>query len=1098
MTCGSCGRDNAADARFCSSCGHFLLRWPGPSTRLMPRRHTPGHLADRVRSAAVAEGERKHVTVLFADLRNSMELLAARDPEEARAVLDPVLELMMAAVHQYDGLVNQVMGDGIMALFGAPLALEDHAVRAAFAALRMQESARAYAAQLPKALGTVIGIRVGLNSGEVVVRSIGSDLRMDYTAVGQTTHLASRMEQAAAPGSILVTPDTAALVGGYVVLEPLGPMRIKGLEAPMEVFEITGAGQARSRLQAAAARGLTPFVGRTGDLQVMIAALEHARAAHGQLVCVGGEAGVGKSRLLWEFIHSEHTQGCLLLEGQAGSYTTGASYAPIIDLLRKYFEIEERQDHEAIRVHVASRLQARDRSLQAFVPAFLALLDVPVHDPGWAELDPLLRRARSIEGIRRLLVTESERQPVVLTLEDLHWADSETHAVLDAIIETLPNSRILLLASYRPEYHDAWSAHRCHSFVRLDPLPPASVETLLSTMLGDDAGLERLKDIVREQAAGNPLFLEESVRALVETEALTGARGAYRLSRPVSAVQIPPSVLALIAARIDRLPERDKQLLQSAAVIGKDVPAALLVSIAGLSPDDLRTSLGRLQGGEFLYERSLFPDLEYTFKHALTHEVAYGSLLKDRRRALHGQIVDAVTAVYGDRLPEHVERLAHHARQSERWTQAVDYCWQAGRKAMARSANREAVTYFDQALSALASHPDGTRGLDKAFDIRLDLRSALIPLGEFPRIFQTLHELESLAEQMEDVRRQGLVAALMAGAYPNLGRSEQATAYGERARQIARATGDAAIDILANTYLGASYYFLGKYQQSVECTRRVVTLLPRERSHESFGVAIRPAVFARGFLCWSLSEQGHLDEAEEVAREALDLAEAVGHPQTVVAGLLALGTLYVRRGDVALAIAPFERARELCHRHDVRLWKPIFAAFLGYSLALSARFADAELLLREALDEAELMRLGSFHSQMILWLSEARLLMGAVIDAEKLADDALESTHDKGEAGLEPWALRLVAEVSTHREPLDVSRAEELYYQAMRQAERLGAHPLVARCHLDLGRLHRRAGEDQEARHHLATAAVLFREMKMRLWSDRAEAELRRLPGEAS
>ena len=874
MICSSCNRENPADARFCSSCGHFLLQ-----------ANTPTHLAARVRSQVLDEGERKHVTVLFADVKSSMELLAERDPEDARRLLDPVLQLMMTAVHQYDGLVNQVMGDGIMALFGAPLALEDHAVRAAYAALRMQESARAYAAQLPKALGAVVSIRVGLNSGEVVVRSIGSDLRMDYTAVGQTTHLAARMEQAAAPGSILISADTAALVGGYVVLEPLGPIRIKGLDAGMEVFEITRAGQARSRLQVAAARGLTPFVGRGNDVRRMLHALDRARAGHGQLVGVVGDPGVGKSRLLWEFIHSEHTEGCLLLEGQAASYTKEASYAPIIDLLRKYFEIEERQDQEAIRVQVASRIQARDGALQPFVPAFLALLDVPARDPEWTALDPSLRRARAIEGIRRLLVSESQRQPVVLALEDLHWADSETHVVLEAIVETLPNTRVLVLASYRPDYAHAWGKRSFYTHLRLDPLMPESVATLLSTLLGDDAGLGRLKDLVREQTGGNPLFLEESVRALVETEALTGARGAYRLSRPVAALQIPPSVISLLAARIDRLAERDKHLLQSAAVIGKDVPAALLVSIAELSEDDLRASLARLQAAEFLYERSLFPDLEYTFKHALTHEVAYGSLLRDRRRDLHGRIVDGISAVYRDRLPEHVERLAHHAQQSERWTQAVDFCWQAGRKAIARSANREAVGYFEQALEALEHHVDeGT--LDQAFDIRLDLRSALIPLGEFARVFQMLHELESLAERLHDRRRQGLVYALMAGAYPNLGRADQAVVYGEQAREIAAEIGDSTIAILANTYLGVAHYFLGDYQGCLDCTRRVIELLPRERSHESFGVAIRPAVFARGFLCWALSDLGRFDEGEAMARETLEIAEAVGHPQTVVSGLL--------------------------------------------------------------------------------------------------------------------------------------------------------------------------------------------------------------------
>ena len=1089
MICRNCRHDNAAGSRFCSSCGQALGAAPGaPGSRPS----LPTHLAERVRSLGVAEGERKHVTVLFADLRNSMELLTERDPEEARALLDPVLECMIAAVHQYDGLVNQVMGDGIMALFGAPLALEDHAVRAAYAALRMQESVRAYAAQLPRGRGTPISIRVGLNSGEVLVRSIGNDLHMDYTAVGQTTHLASRMEQAATPGSILVTAGTAVLVDGYVVLEPLGPMRIKGLETPIEVFEIVRAGQARSRLQVAAARGLTPFVGRDAEMRHLAGALDQARAARGRLVAVVGEAGVGKSRLLWEFIHSGHTEGCVVLEGQSAPYDKEASYAPIIDALRKYFEIQERQDQEEIRVDVASRLHARDGELAPFVPAFLALLDIPVEDPEWTALDPLLRRQRTIEGVRRLLLSESRIQPVVLALEDLNWADSETRAVLDAIVEMLPNARILVMVSYRPEYEHAWDERASwYRELRLAPLLPESIETLLGLLLGEDPSLAPLKDTLPGQTAGNPLWLEESVQSLVETGVLTGTRGAYRLTRPLPTVHIAQSLLALLAARIDRLSQRDKQIVQSAAVIGKDVPAALLESIVDLPGDELRQSLARLQTGEFLYERSLFPDLEYTFKHALTHEVAYGSLLKEQRRALHGRIVNAIGALYGDRLPEHVERLAHHAQRSERWPEAVDYCRQAGQKAMARSANREAVAYFDQALAALQHCPDDGGAIETAFEIHLDLRSALIPLGEFMRVFQILHELESLAKRLEDPRRQGLVAALMAGVYPSLGQADQAVHYGERASRIAAELGDQTIDVLANTYLGAAYFSLGQCERSIECTRRVVRLLPGERSHNSFGVAIRPAVFARGFLCWALSELGRFQEAEGEARETLELAEVIGHPQTVVAGLLTLGTFHVRRGDVALAVGPFERARELCQRHDIPLWRPVFASFLGYSLALSARFPEAESLLREAIDHASMMRMVVFHSQMIMWLSEARLLTGAVEEAAELADEALRNTRERGEAVLEAWALRLGAEVTTQREPLDAVRAEGLYRDAMKRAEGLGVRPLTARCHLGLGALYRRTGKAHDARVHLSTAVDLFREMQMRLWSDRVDAEIR-------
>jgi class 3 adenylate cyclase/tetratricopeptide (TPR) repeat protein len=1086
MICPSCTKDNAADSRFCSSCGCFL--WSS-ETRLTPEAYTPTHLAERVRSVAMAEGERKHVTVLLADLKNSMELLTARDPEEARAILDPVLKCMMAAVHQYDGLVNQVMGDGIMALFGAPLALEDHAVRAAYAALRMQESVRAYAAQLPRNLGAAIGIRVGLNCGEVLVRSIGSDLHMDYTAVGQVTHLAARMEQAAAPGSVLVTADMAALIDGYVVLNPMGPMRIKGFDAPKEVFEIVRAGQARSRLQAAAARGLTPFVGRGAQMQRLVHALDEARAARGQVVGVIGEAGVGKSRLVWEFIHSDHTQGCLLLEGQAASYTKEVSYAPIIDMLKKYFEIRESQDQDEIRAQVANQLHMRDSSLGPFVSAFLDLLDIPVGDPEWLALDPLLRRARTIDGIRRLLLLESRRQPVVLALEDLNWADSETDAVINALMDALSNARILVLLSHRSEYRHSWDAKSLYTGLRLDPLLPESIGTLLDTLLGDDPSLGHLKDVLWTQTAGNPLFFEESIKALVETEVLTGTRGAYRLTRPLPRVPIPASLVPLLAARIDRLAPQDKQLLQAAAVIGKDVPAALLASVAELPENDLRMCLARLQAGEFLYERSLFPDLEYTFKHALTHEVAYGSLLKDRRRALHGRIVDAFTALHRERLPEHVERLAHHAQRSERWLQAIDYCRQAGLKAMARSANREAVAYLDEALESLRHVPEESRAAAQEFDIRLDLRSALIPLGEFPRIFQLLRELESLAERLGDPRRQGLVAALMAGAYPTIGRPDQAVTHGERAREIASELGDRNISVLANTYLGAAYFSLGEHERSIEAARRVVSLLPRELSHESFGVAIRPAVYMRGYLSWSLSELGLFAEAEASAREALELAEAAGHPQTIAAGLVSVGTFHVRHGNVEHAVGPFERARDLCQRHDIPLFRPVVSSFLGYALALSARFTEAESILRQALEQAALMRMATYHSQTIMWLGEARFLMGAVEEASELAREALRITRERREAGLEAWALRLAAEVATRHEVLDVP--EGLYRQAMERAEHLGLRPLTARCHLGLGSLYRRAGKDQEAHAHLVAAAALFRNMQMPLWIERVDAESR-------
>src|SRR5215208_1397896 len=433
-----------------------------------------------------------------------MELLADRDPEEERAILDPVLERMMEAVHRYEGTVNQVMGDGIMALFGAPLAHEDHAVRACYAALRMQEAVKQYAEEIRRAEGATVQIRVGLNSGEVVVRSIGSDLHMDYTAVGQTTHLAARMEQSATPGAVLIAPDTLRLVEGYVQIKALGPISVKGLDEPIEVYEIVGAGASRTRLQAAAARGFTRFVGRNAELEVLRQTLERAGAGRGQVVAAVGEPGVGKSRLMYEFTHSHRTQSWLVLASGSVSYGKATAYLSVIDLLKSYCGIEARDDQRRIREKVAGKLLMLDEALRPLLPAVLSLLDVPVDDVAWAALDPPQRRQRTLDACKRVLLRESQEQPLLLVFEDLHWIDAETQALLDSLVESLPTARVLLLVNYRPEYEHGWGSKTYYQQLRLDPLPPMSADAFLHALLGDDPNLAPLKQLLIERTEGNP------------------------------------------------------------------------------------------------------------------------------------------------------------------------------------------------------------------------------------------------------------------------------------------------------------------------------------------------------------------------------------------------------------------------------------------------------------------------------------------------------------------------------------------------------------------------------------------------------------------
>jgi predicted ATPase/class 3 adenylate cyclase len=1098
LKCPHCGEAATPGKRFCASCGGSLVAVPAAPVAPpapTPDSYTPKHLAERIlTSRAALEGERKQVTVLFADLKGSMELLADRDPEEARAILDPVLERMMEAVHRYEGTVNQVLGDGIMALFGAPLALEDHAVRACYAALRMQESIKQYADELRRTEGVLIQVRVGLNSGEVVVRSIGNDLRMDYTAVGQTTHLAARMEQLAAPGSILLTPDTLRLAEGHVQVTALGPMHVKGLDAPVAVYELVGAGLARSRLQAAAARGLTQFVGREAELEALRRTLDLAGHSHGQVVALVGEPGVGKSRLVWELCHSHRMQGWLVLETGSVPYGKATAYLPVIDLLRTYCGIEARDDPRRSREKVLGKVLNLDGALRPTLPALLALLDVPTEDPAWDALDPPQRRQRTLDACKRLLLRESQVQPLLLVCEDLHWVDTETQALLDSLVESLPTARMLLLVNYRPEYEHRWGHKTYYTQLRLDPLPPESAEALLGVLLGADTGLGPLKRLLVARTEGNPFFLEESVRSLVETAVLAGERGAYRLAKPLAGTQVPATVQAVLAARIDRLPPEEKRLLQSAAVIGKDVPFVLLQTIAELREEPLRQGLANLQAAEFLYETTLFPDLEYTFKHALTHEVAYRSLLHERRRAIHGQIVVAIETLYPDRLAEHMERLGHHAFRGEEWVKAASYLPQAGAKAAGRSAHGEAVAYFEQALGALAHLPESPDTLEQAIDVRFDLRNSLYPLGEAERVYAYLQEAEALAGALKDPRRLGWVSVYVSSTAWLLGALDRAVEAGQRALHIASTLEDVALQVETTYRLGHAYWALGDYRRATTFLTQTAESLQGEQIHERFGLPGLPASTSRGWLARCLAELGEFAQGIAQGQESVRIAEAVDHPFSLTGAYGHLGFLSLYQGDVEKAIPVLQRALAVSEVGEIRLLLGFNLSTLGYAYARAGRVDEGLRLLEQGV-EMVASSLLPFHPLAITWLSEAYHLAGRAEDARALASRALTLARERKGRGIEAGALRLLGEIATHADPCDTDEAERYYRQALALAEELSMRPLVAHCHLGLGILYQQLGRYEQAEGEIGTAAERYRAMEMTFWLEQAETALERTAG---
>jgi class 3 adenylate cyclase/tetratricopeptide (TPR) repeat protein len=1103
MPCAACGFVSNAGSTFCGGCGTALAQTKSAarapaSAYVSPEAYTPAHLADRILGGRAAlEGERKQITVMFADLKGSMELLAERDPEEARLILDPVLERMMEAVHRYEGTVNQVMGDGIMALFGAPVAREDHAIRAGYAALRMKETIGSLGDELEPRLGFRPQIRIGMNSGEVVVRAIGSDLRMDYSAVGQTTHLAARMEQLATPGTILVTEAFTRLTESYLHFKPLGLVSVKGLPEPVDVFDLSGAEPTRARFQAAASRGLSRLVGREGELEFLYASLERAEHRGGQVVAVVGEPGVGKSRLFHELVRSSRMQGWIVLETGSVSYGHRASWMPVRDLLLTFFQIDERASASDVRARVTAGLAALDPSLQDVVPAVLALLDVPVDDSRWGGLDPEQRRQATLDGVRRVLVWQSRVRPLLLVFENLHWIDAETQTFLNRLVDGLPGTRILLLVNYRPEYTHGWANRTYFEQLRLDPLEPASAEEMLHTILGDAPDLLPLKSLLIERTQGNPFFLEESTRTLIETRVVVGQRGAFHLAKALSSVRVPATVQAILAARIDRLDPQDKQMLQAAAVIGREFSRPLLLAVVGGDEGDLASRLARLQAAEFLYESSLFPEIAYTFKHVLTQEVAYGGFLQDKRRVLHARILEAMEALWADRLAAEVEHLAHHAFRGEAWGKAVTYLRQAGSKALERSASRDAVDFLEQALAALEHLPDDRGTMEQSIDIRLDLRRALVPLADRRRIFHHMQQAESLARALGDERRLSWIAYALAHYHYLSNDQERAQEVGRRALELSGGA-DLAHEIAVNVLLGYSFHMTGNYRQATVVLRRNIDALSGDRVRERFGLPIFPAfpsVTSRERMVRCLAELGEFTEGLRLGEEGMRIAEEIDHAASFTAMCLGYGSLHMRREDLDRALRVLERGMEVGRRGSIYIYVFSLAAAVGRVQVLTGHVKEGLALMTEAVTEAAAKATALGQAVRLAWLAEGLLVAGEIEPAWERAQEALDYSRRFMEKGQEAWTLHLLGDISCQRSPVNREGAERFYRDAMAIAEPLGMRPAVAHCHLGLGELYAREGRGEAAQGHLGTAAASFRELGIASLQGRAERQLGTPPG---
>jgi class 3 adenylate cyclase len=930
-TCPGCGTAVRLGARFCGGCGAGLGEAPRASQRPTPVSYTPKHLAEKILgSRATLEGERKQVTVLFADVKGSMELAEQLDAEEWHKIMDRFFQILTDGVHRFEGTVNQFTGDGIMALFGAPIAHEDHAQRACWAALHLRGTLRTYADQLRVEHGLSFAVRMGLNSGEVVVGRIGDDLRMDYTAQGHTVGLAQRMEQLAEPGKALLTEHTARLVQGLFALRDLGPARVKGATAPVRLHELLEVGPMRTRLDVSRARGFSRFVGRTDELTGVEAALARALDGDGRVVGVVGEPGVGKSRLCDELVERARARGITVHTARAVAHGATIPFLPVLELLRGIVGITADDDDEAARRKIAGTAVRLDPALTDALPLLFDLLGVADPADPLPRMDPETRQERVAAMLKRLVRARSRREAVVILFEDLHWIDAASAVFLEDLVEAVVGTRTLLLVNFRPEYGTPWKERPYYEEIALVPLGPAAIAELLGDLLGSDPSLPDLAERIRVHTGGNPFFIEETVAALAEAGTLVGAKGAYRLAGSTAELVLPATVHAVLAARIDRLGEREKHVLQTAAVIGKDFAAPLLRDVVGLPEPDLAAALDRLTRAELVHETALYPAAEYAFKHPLTQEVAYRSQLGDRRARVHAAVAHAIEAGSADRLDERAALLAYHWEHAgEAWVAAGWHRraaeWVGGRD------RRETLRHWIQVRALLAKVPESDASAELGCLARTGLLGNASLLGHAEVDAQTVFaEGMRLAERLETPALRIVLLTRMAYARITAGAVEEALTYSGEAVRLADASGDETLPLLARMDRYLALWNAGRLRESLAMIQVCEAMATRHPERRLVGgLSINPLGMLPAHHASLLVEMGGLREAALTMDAAMQVGRTRKDPEVLTLAHLAGADLHRMIGDAELALRHARQAVEFADAGGIIVLRVAAFYFLG-------------------------------------------------------------------------------------------------------------------------------------------------------------------------
>ena len=1059
--CPQCAASLREGARFCGACG-YRLGPPGTPSEVSPpagspaprparpiASYTPKHLAEKVLKARSAiEGERRQVTVLFADIAGFTSVAEGRDPEDVHQIVDRCFDAITAEVHRFEGTINQYTGDGVMALFGAPIAHEDSARRAVHAALGIQRAMGELSAEIEARQGPAIRMRIGLNTGPVVVGRIGDDLRMDYTAVGDTTNVAARLQQAARPGAVLIGEATLRAIGGFFETLDLGEQTVKG-HTPVRAYEVLRPRGRRSRLDAAIERGLTPLVGRERELETLHERFREMRTGRGQVVFLAGEAGIGKSRLLLEFRRSLADRGedATWLEGQCVSFGQAIPFLPLVDQLRRNFGIEELDGEPEIIAKIEHGMR-RMGGLEAQIPYLRYLLGVDPGDPRAAAIDAAARRSRILEAVRALSLAGARIRPLVLVFEDLHWVDTSTEEYLAGLLDAVASARIMVVLTYRIGYAPPFGSRSFYTTITLHALSSDDALAMAGGVLGSADFPRELAEALTAKAEGVPLYVEEVAKTLLDVGVLRRENGGYRLVRRLDEARIPDTIQGIIMARLDRLGEDGKRAVQLASVIGRQFLKRLLGRIAGLTYE-LDGLLGELKTLEIVYELGLLPEPAYIFKHAVIQDVAYQSLLVQRRRDLHRAVGQAIEELYADRLGDHYEELAHHFAQGEAWAKAFEYLVRSGDKARDTYANEAAIANYTRAIDVVA-RVTPELPLSAVLEVYQRRSRLQLVVARNEEAIAGLDKMLALARAAGDRRLEGEALADLAFSHAyTLSWEHQPVAarYADEAAAVAREIGDDRILTRALASRGSVHCAYGELDQGIRLIEQSVRL------GEPLGA---PTLYLNGL--WYLGQvhnwRGEYPEAIEIQRRVTREAEAIHDEFNEGIGYWSLGLAHIGRGLYTEARAVLDdglvKARERRSHYNIGR----ITNSLGWLYQELGDFDRALELDREAAELGRQHRIGNVEISSRLNIASDLVRRGEAGQALETLGGMVEQV-EKG-LGSHRWRWDMRMSVGLAEALIALGRGDEALAwveRAAATARSTGSAKYLGKCHALRGEL---------------------------------------------